>query len=64
MIINIGMKIGARMAHFAEALPISILIAAERKMNSIIKGISPISDDINKSAPLTAKMIPRLLHLK
>jgi hypothetical protein len=37
---------------------------ADRITKSIIKGISPMSADIKRSAPLTARIIPRLLHLK
>lgn len=64
IIINIGIKIGARIAHLADALPINMLIAAERRIKRIIKGISPISADISSPAPLTARIMPRLLHLK
>jgi len=55
---------GAINAHFAEALPISILIDAERIIKRIIKGIRPSPEADNKFAPLTAIITPRFVHLK
>jgi hypothetical protein len=42
---------GAKIAHFADALPITIFMLADRITNKIIKGIRPISNDISVSAP-------------
>ncbi len=57
--INIGTKTGARIAHLAEADPMKILMNATTKINKITSGIpcNPIA--VNKSAPLTAIIVPK-----
>jgi len=62
--INIGINTGAMIAHFADALPMAILISPDNKINKIMSGISPSPEAITRFAPLMAKMMPRLLHLK
>jgi len=59
-----GMKTGASMAHLADALPISILMDAESMMKRIMSGISPIPEELIVSAPLMARIMPRLDSLK
>ena len=48
----------------AEALPIDRLITADSSTKDRISGMSPRPDLPRKSAPLIAKIKPRLVHLK
>ena len=60
----IGTKIGAIIAHFAEADPMNRLRKADSKMN-IIRSGSPFSPiDSKKSAPFFARIRPRFVWLK
>lgn len=57
---NIGTKIGAMIAHFAESTAMKMLINAVNTMKQIISG-SPVNPtDFRKSAPDTEITVPRL----
>ena len=57
---NIGTKIGAMIAHFAESTAIKMLINAVNTMKQIISGSQVNPTDFRKSAPDTEIMVPRL----
>ena len=58
---NIGIKTGARIAHLADALPIKRFKKADKRMKQIING-KPVKPMLFKnSAPLIAKIKPKLL---
>ena len=57
--INIGTKIGAIIAHFAESAAITISIRADNKIKITKIGTTPISSFSNKLAPLTAITVPK-----
>ena len=59
---NIGTKIGARIAHFAEAEPIKKSTNIDNKMNPMIKAI-PLALS-SKVAPEIAMTVPMLDHEK
>ncbi len=61
---NMGMNTGAMMAHLADALPMTRLIRADTITNDTISGTSPSPAACSPSAPFTAKISPRLVHLK
>lgn len=58
---NIGTKIGAMIAHFADALPMNRLIIPETIISPIIKPIPVMPVFSRNSAPLTANTVARLL---
>ena len=53
-----------QVAHFAEALPMNRLMAAETSTNATISGMVPSPDAFRASAPWIAKMRPRFVHPK
>ena len=56
-----GIKTGAKIAHLAEALPINKLRKADNKIKQMMSG-SPVNPTLfKKSAPLIAKIKPKLL---
>ena len=61
MFINIGTKIGAMIAHFAEADPINRLIKADRMINRITSGTPVNLIDSKNSAPFTDRIVPRFV---
>ena len=61
---NIGTKIGAIIAHFAEADPINKFKNDVNKINIIIRGmpVSPIL--FKKFAPFTERIVPKFVYPK
>ena len=59
-----GMKTGAMIAHFADALPMNKLIIADSTINASMSGICPNPDDFKIFAPSIAMINPRFVHLK
>jgi hypothetical protein len=58
---NIGINTGAKIAHLADALPIKRFKNADKRMKQIING-KPVKPTLFKnSAPLIARIKPRLL---
>ena len=57
--INSGIKTGAIIAHFAEALPMAILMVPARMMNNINRGMVPILILCKNIAPLIASISPK-----
>ena len=64
MSINIGTKIGAVTAHCAEAEPSIKFTNAQIKIKGINIAGPVIWSPSRKLAPLMAKIVPRLDHLK
>ena len=56
---NIGTKIGAIIAHFAESTAIKILINAVSTIKQAINGSPVKPTDFKKSAPATEMIVPR-----
>ena len=61
---NMGTNTGAIKAHWADALPTQRLMTAARRTKHNINGIGPSPEASRTSAPLMAKIIPRLVYLK
>jgi hypothetical protein len=64
MSISIGTKIGAMIAHFAEALAMAMLMNDATRMNATINGMPSKPIDFSSSAPLIARITPRFDQLK
>ena len=58
---NIGTKIGAMIAHLAEADPINRLMKADRMIKRITNGTPVNFIDSKNSAPFTDRIVPRFV---
>jgi len=61
---NMGTKMGARINHLAEPLIMKRFSVPQRRMKRSSRGIPPRLRASRASAPLTARMVVRLLVLK